>query len=632
MGFSTQEYSKLPTSTQEYPTRRLSIPWTAIAVMVLAMLSGVRPTLAVQSIEAAGRVSDVTLYRGQAQITRTIEIPAGVEEYELVVTGLPVAALPDSLFAQGSEGVEVRAVRYRSRAVGKEPREEVRKIDEEIRRIEDEILVAADQLQVIEQKLAYLARLGEFVVASSTADVSKGVLEPDALERMTQFSFAENEKSVERRVELRRRHRDLTEALELQRRLRAEIARDSMKEVREAVVYFLKRAAGADTIRLSYVVTNCGWSPSYNLRANGSFDRARVEYNALVSQLTGEDWKDVQLTLSTATPALSSAGPGLAPFRLALIAGAQGNVTDFSGNQLADQLRSISSQQQQAQISNFTAVGRAQSLESAWSANTAAAACQILEVNEPLEALTKVRSELAASMEEPSISYTLSSTVGLASRQEQQIVRIADVELEASFYHVATPVLGGYVYREAALRNSSELDLLSGPVSAFLEHRFVGRTEIGTVARGQTFVVGFGADPQVRATREILRRDTTVQGGNQVSTFAYRLSIENYKGSAIDVRLFDRVPYSNDDAELRVTLSEMSDELSKDPNFLRIDRARGILRWDLEIAPGAAGDTSRVVTYTYRLEHDRSRVLSLPGAEAEQREEFQSLIEKRAKY
>ena len=47
--------------------------------------------------------------------------------------------MPDSLFAEGSEGIDVRAVRFRSRAVSQEPREEVRTIDRDIEATNEKI-------------------------------------------------------------------------------------------------------------------------------------------------------------------------------------------------------------------------------------------------------------------------------------------------------------------------------------------------------------------------------------------------------------------------------------------------------------------------------------------------------------
>ena len=78
----------------------------------------------------AGRVTDVTLYRNQALVTRNVDVKGAMGSVEVVVTDLPENISSDSLFAEGGDTVEVRAVRYRSRAVGEEPREEVRQLDE----------------------------------------------------------------------------------------------------------------------------------------------------------------------------------------------------------------------------------------------------------------------------------------------------------------------------------------------------------------------------------------------------------------------------------------------------------------------------------------------------------------------
>ena len=46
------------------------------------------------------------------------------------------------------------------------------------------------------------------------------------------------------------------------------------------------------------------------MRSGADRKQVRVEYNALIQQLTGEDWTDVTLTLSTASPALERRGAG----------------------------------------------------------------------------------------------------------------------------------------------------------------------------------------------------------------------------------------------------------------------------------------------------------------------------------
>ena len=63
------------------------------------------------------------------------------------------------------------------------------------------------------------------------------------------------------------------------------------------------------------VVRNASWKPLYDLRAIISEKKTdiTIHYRANITQRTGEDWSDVELTLSTASPQLGSAIPALQP-------------------------------------------------------------------------------------------------------------------------------------------------------------------------------------------------------------------------------------------------------------------------------------------------------------------------------
>ena len=85
---------------------------------------------AVEPVVTEGRVSAVTVYQGQALVTRELDVPKAEGLLELVVTDLPVNVLPASLFAEPTDGVQVRSVRYRARPIEEDVRKEVRELDE----------------------------------------------------------------------------------------------------------------------------------------------------------------------------------------------------------------------------------------------------------------------------------------------------------------------------------------------------------------------------------------------------------------------------------------------------------------------------------------------------------------------
>jgi hypothetical protein len=165
----------------------------ALAAVVWAVLGGVLAAR-VSAVEANGRVTHVTLYRGQAQVTRTIPVPGEAGLMELIVGNLPEQVAPNSLFAEGGDAVEVRAVQYRTRAVGEEPREEVRKLDDQIAAVQREIELAQKKQALLTHRTEYLGRLENFVGPTAQTDLSRGVLDAEALERLTTFTFAEHDK------------------------------------------------------------------------------------------------------------------------------------------------------------------------------------------------------------------------------------------------------------------------------------------------------------------------------------------------------------------------------------------------------------------------------------------------------
>lgn len=59
-------------------------------------------------------------------------------------------------------------------------------------------------------------------------------------------------------------------------------------------------ASEATRVRLSYQVPGARWFPSYELRVDADGQRAELVTSALVGQVSGEDWRDVEISFSTA--------------------------------------------------------------------------------------------------------------------------------------------------------------------------------------------------------------------------------------------------------------------------------------------------------------------------------------------
>lgn len=575
-----------------------------IGVLAAAMVSG--PSWAMTPSKT--EITDVTLYQGQAQISRKVHIDGSKGSHEVLIDKLPSQLQASSLFADPTDNVEIRAVRYRRMPVTSNPETDISRLDEEIADLQDKVKYNDVQQREVRERLNYIKNLVGFVKPTATTEMSKGVLDADTLKKITGMVFDERKAAMETKFKLEIEFRELSKQLARARQERRQFAAPTTT-VNQAVVFIEKLSDGPTSFNLNYIVSGANWTPSYNLRAETATKKATLEYNAIVHQVSGERWDNVNLTLSTATPNLAAAGPGLAPLPLKLTASAAGSI----GNN-KDQLLNMyqANQQFASRVYSFdNSITQRDQLSTGWQANNYANERQMLE----LAATDEFRNDLnkAATEQGYSVTYKLPRTVSLASRNDQQMVRILKSELDADLYHVAAPVLTPYVYREAAIKNTSGRDLLNGQINVYLDKAFVGRTEIGAVSRNQGFIVGFGAESQIRARRELVKRESRTQGGNRIIESSYRLRLENYKGTKVAVRLYDRIPYSKDSNSIRVLASNKSHELSTDKTYLEEDHNHGILRWDMELAENEEIE----VTYDYGIEFDRNRKLSTPTSAAE---------------
>jgi hypothetical protein len=123
------------------------------------------------------------------------------------------------------------------------------------------------------------------------------------------FRRARAEALIVRQAEAAERLRLTRERLAtLQERVRVASQARNVRtwEIRKAAVIRLEAPIGAQAsrlrLRLHYFVPGARWAPAYTVRLDRTLTEGTLELRAMVGQSTGEDWTNVALTLSTATP------------------------------------------------------------------------------------------------------------------------------------------------------------------------------------------------------------------------------------------------------------------------------------------------------------------------------------------
>jgi len=414
-------------------------------------------------------------------------------------------------------------------------------------------------------------------------------------------------------------------------RKRSQLTSTSPKDF-EASIFLEKLGPQKTTLKIYYLVNQAGWSPVYNFYAKQSEKTVKVELNAHIQQLSGENWDGVKIILSNATPALSAVAPGLSPFRLSLSSSPTNQYNDLP-HDLKSATQGISKKMNEAYNRQLTAQSLQETEESSWAMNDAANQFQNLEIlAKGIDDLSYLTKEVT-SKSIPIVNFQLKNTVSLPSRREQQMLRVEKYELPTEFYHVATPLLTPYVFREGEIENSSTEVLLEGPVNVYMNEQFVRKGEIPNVAKGQIFLMGFGINSQMRTKRELVDKKEKILGGNKEINFGIRITLENYNKEKIPLRILDRIPVEDEKENIRVTLDLKGNSLSRDELYERYQKPKGILRWDVELLGESSGAKSKLIEYSYKMEFDKNFTIIFPTSQKveEMKSEFLELEKSRYK-
>jgi uncharacterized protein (TIGR02231 family) len=546
----------------------------------------------------SGAISKVTVYRGQALVTRTIDVDLPTGTSELIVTGLPAKIVPESLYAQTSGDIKVLSVRFREKAVREDTREEVKQLDARIEDVNHKLKYAESERKHSGLQWEMFANLKGFTITAAKSDLNRGLLAFEPIESLTSLIEEKGLEYLKHNMELEDKIAQLKKELDLLTRKRKKLDTGRSRTEREAVLYVSNTAKKKAAIDLSYLVNGANWNPQYNLRANPKESDVLIEYNAVVNQTSGENWDSVALSLSTAEPTMVSAPPVLDPMLVSLSRPAQAQQAE---QQVFVQYENVRRQLQ----------SRKANIKKGIAANVDLNALAISNQGFVLQAtgqqVKELQKQLAvvARKEGVSVTYNLPGKLSLPSRSDQQLVTIASVSAKADFTLIATPILTDYVYLQAELLNDSETILLPGQASVFRNGEFVGNSQLPLVTIGGKLTAGFGIDSQVQVTRELEDKKTRIQGGNRIDTYHYRIALSNYKNTEVELQLLDRLGYT-EDSSIKIELVKTEPQLSKDSEYLRTARKKGILRWDLNLSPNTVDESATVVNYSFTMEYDKN--------------------------
>ena len=362
---------------------------------------------------------------------------------------------------------------------------------------------------------------------------------------------------------------DLAAAIE---RLDARIASaeaEAGEQAARIVIDLVADKPGEVPLSVGYVVPGAAWRPYH--RAILVRDKATLDWQttACVWQATGEDWIDAELTFSLDRPSLGIEPPDLADDLL-------------RARRRPD---SVAVEAREVEI-HTTGLGPSQ--------------------------VPGPRMEGGGPAPPPGIDdgglgvRLAGGRVTVRCDGMPHRIAAGSFSSQVQLSLVAMPLVSPWVHLRARAVNTGSAPILAGPVDLIMTSGYVGRAEIGLVATGEKFHVGFGPEADVRVhrveTRE--RDDAGILGGWNVQTVRVAVRLSNLGATKRDIVVSERVPISEvEQVEVSVAAADayLLDQEVTQVTARALDD-RGLVSWSVELPPSGR----RAVTLEYKIKSQRN--------------------------
>jgi uncharacterized protein (TIGR02231 family) len=505
-------------------------------------------------------------------VTRRGKVTLVSGSYQLKISELPAKLNPASVraTARGTAQARLLGVQVQRTYYSETPTEQVRDIENQIEALGDDIARNAAQAELLTQERAYLDSLAGQTETYAMA-IASGEMSVDAQLEVFESLRARAENLDSKALELAGIKRELDRRLlKLQNELKQ--LRSAGTRERYTVLVEVEVSGGGElTLELVYMVNNARWEPLYDLRLSEDGDTPSLEigYLAQVVQRTGEDWKDVTLSLSTARPSLAATLPELDPWYIAPVR----------------PMIPTAARPKAAGVSRMMVKAAA----------PAPAPTQVAAEEIEAEVMT---AEVEASG--AAITYKIPSTATIPPDGEPHKVTVAYYPLTPELDFVSAPKLVEAAYRRAKVINDSPYTLLPGEANLFAGEEFIGTTKLKLTAPKGEIELYLGTEDRIKVERELKRRDVDkrIIGGKRRIRYGYEIKLENLLPRVARISLQDQFPLpKHEDIKVKLEVT--------DPKPTEQDKMH-LLTWEFDLIPRGKQD----VFFEFGVEYPQDMILS----------------------
>lgn len=510
-------------------------------------------------------IKEVTVFQRGAQVTRTGQTTISKGQSTLIFTGISPQIDPNSIQFSSVGDFTILSINHKLDYLT--PPEK----DEKLGALETQKESLHDQLAEEKAILSVFQEEENLIIANKSLASQQNGVDIENLKATAEFYRSRIKEIRLEKLSISKTIKNLqAEIKKIDQQLQTLKAKFQPKATSEVWVAVSADQEAKAAFTLTYLINNAGWTPLYDIRVKDINSPAQLQYKAKVYQNSGEDWKQVKLSLSTGNPRQSGTRPVLTPWWLYThppIAYRQRARKESLG--MADQ-----EYLEEESAAEDTYVKKAE-VQAGYANATA------------IENTTSWEFQIRLSYDVP-------------SNGQPYTVGIDEHELPATYEYYVAPKLDKNAYLTAKVTNWEDFRLLSGTANLFFEGTFLGQSHLDVSSTQDTLAISLGQDKSivVERTRDEQFKDRQFIGSKQTQKTGWKIKLRNKKRQAVSLVLVDQVPLSTSD-QIEVKLDK-----AKGAKF---DEKTGELKWTLELAPNA----SEEIGFTYSVKYPKKMALVL---------------------
>jgi uncharacterized protein (TIGR02231 family) len=483
---------------------------------------------------AESKIEKITVFLSGAQVNRSAKVLVSAGKTELRFNHITPNLDVNSIQVKSEGDVAIQSVTHEKDFLGAKPNiAEVNKLETQRETIQDKIALDKSLFTVYKREEEMLIK-NQLIVGQNTGLKAVDLKESVDFQRIRMTEVLAKQLELDKIIK-----KEETEALKITNQI-AQITGNRGEQTSVIVVTVLANSTNNVNLSLSYFVNAANWTPSYDLRVKDISKPLNLTFKANINQNSGEDWKDVKLSLSTAEPRQ------------------QGNAPVLNTWYIFEQIP-IERQQKAAAVMSYEKKG------------SFPVQAQLDEV------VTVGYGTVQTNYQQTAKSFDLPQPYTVKTGSKNFQVDLKPLEIPAMYEYYVAPKYDKDAFLTAKIVDWEQYDLMAGNMKLYFEDTYLGDSYLN-VNNQDTLSISLGRDKGVIVSRNKLTdfRKKQSLGSNKTDTRSYEIVVRNTKRQPINLTIEDQFPISKN-KEIEVNDQE-ADEA-------QINKETGKITWKLMLEP-----------------------------------------------